>query len=380
MSGASTDEFNTGVRLFPPGLESASNEQKKKYFFDIRISHEKLSGTVVELNRLLDPGFEKNLIVLTGPSGVGKTVALEHFVGSINQQFFDQFPHDMHRIPAVLVEAWGPERGSFDWQDFYESLLVELQIPLIDDTLPPVQRAANGKRLITPMVEHRSALCLRALRNRIRLATKYRKPIVLAVDEASNILSVSESQTIKRQANTLKSVVNLSKSRIVLGGAYDLFSLLTQSGQLARRGAIVHFEPYSKKELEPFIRAMLTLQNHMPFQKPVSLEPYSADIFRQSLGCIGLMKTILYKSLSMSLEQSRPINQEILRKSYYKPVQLAQLKQEMLDGYKLVEGHDFFGAVVQARAEQRLTKSPHNVRPGQRSPVRDKTRNAHEPH
>lgn len=375
MNGASTNDFSSGARLFPPGLETASPEQKKKYFFDVRISHEKLSETVNELHRLLDPGFEKNLIVLTGPSGVGKTIALEYFIRTVTRKFFEQFPDDMHRIPAVIIEAWGPERGSFDWQDFYESLLVQLQIPLIEDTLPPAIRRADKKHISTPLVEYSGTLRLSALRNRIRSAAQYRKPIVLAVDEASNILAVSESQTIKRQANTLKSIVNLSSSRIVLGGAYDLFSLLTQSGQLARRGAIVHFEPYSKAELEPFIRAMLTLQNHMPFNAPVSLEPYGAEIFRQSLGCVGLMKTILYKCLSLSLEQGRPVNQEILRKSYYKPVQLAQLKQEMLDGYKLVEGRDFFGSLNQAQSEckQRARKpSQQRRRPGQRNPVRDK--------
>ncbi len=367
---ATHSDTTTRVDQFTPA--DASPEIRRAYFRNLRISHPKLDETIKELRRRINSGHDRRIIILTGPAGVGKSVACESLVLSLNRLHFQQFPDDTQTIPAIMVEAAGPRSDRFDWYELDRAILEALQVPLIDATLPMVTRTIDGRLVDVPLVASRSQPTSRSLRDRFRSALDQRNPAALVIDEASNILTSPKPADAKRQANVLKTIINTNKARLILTGAYDLYELANKTGQLVRRSQIIHFEPYCSHNLEGFTKAVLTFQNHLPFSEPFCLEPHIPELFMQSLGCVGLLKNILDEAVDFAISEGRKnITLSILRRGYYRTQQLATFKNEIFDGYRLIEGFDYPDLPLfrDSRAPMKARISIN--RPGVRSATRD---------
>lgn len=322
---------------FPAGLQCAPAEEKLKFFSEVVIGHDLFDEKMQEIDYHVQSRLKGTMIMLVGPSGVGKTSMGDTACSTINKGFFTRFPDDLHTIPAASIEAWAPENEKFDWTDFYEQLLAVLQVPLIEATLPEVKRVIAGREMWLPMLSNGGRPNLRDLRKRLRRAVTDRRPSMLFVDEASNILVAPKDKRIKRQANTLRSIVNKVDTLLVLSGAYDLYDLVLQTGQLARRGQIVHMRGYLKSEEKSFCKALIALQNAMPLEMPCSLMDHADLLAEQSLRTVGHLKYILLRVLRDHYMSKRPIDEEMLRRACYKPAQLEVMRIEMYDGYKKVE-------------------------------------------
>jgi hypothetical protein len=108
------------------------------------------------------------------------------------------------------------------------------------------------------------------------------------------------------QTDCIKSLVNLAQTQFILCGIYDLLPLRNLSGQLCRRSLSIHFPRYladSEKDLKAFKSALLTLQNHLPLPEPPDLLEHWEFCYEQSIGCIGILKSFLLRTLSAMLER-----------------------------------------------------------------------------
>ncbi|KVK86852.1 hypothetical protein WJ47_08065 [Burkholderia ubonensis] len=324
--------------LYPRELEEAAAPVKLAFFRNSIVAHPLFDAKLAELRSMIDSGLRGTMLVLVGPAGVGKSALGEVLCQMINREYFDAFPDDSHRIPAAWVEAWAAERDRFDWLDFYESILGALQIPLIGESVPEVKRMVAGREVVVPVFDRHPRPSLRILRQRLRRAMVMRSPALIFVDEASNILLSSQHEHVKRHANTLRSIVNRVDTRLLLTGAYELYELVTQSGQLARRGEVIHFRPYQRDEAEQFMHGLIALQNCIPFNEGCSLGRFAEMLFDQSLGCIGHLKRILVKAMSIAMAEGKRIDHPVLLHSCYPPSTLERLRQEIYSGYRRVEG------------------------------------------
>ncbi len=160
---------------------------------------------------------------------------------------------------------------------------------------------------------------------------------MLFADEASNVLVSPRHERVKRQANTLRSIVNNVNTQLVLSGAYDLYDWVLESGQLARRGEVIHSRPYLKSENESFAKALLAMQDCMPVRGGCDLEKYADDLATQSLRTVGHLKYILLCAMTYSYWKKKPTDAEILARAFYKPAQLERMRTDMYDGYWRVE-------------------------------------------
>lgn len=361
--------FRRQCPLYPPGLADGPADVKLQFFKDAIIEHQLFNESIEQIGDFVKSGLKGTMVVLVGPAGVGKSSLGESACSKMNKAFFEQYPHDMHTIPAAIVEAWGPEFDRFDWYDFYELLLHVLQAPLVEATLPEVKRVIAGRAIEIPLVSSNCAPTIRTLRQRLRRVVVDRNPSMLFVDEASNILVAPRQERVKRQANTLRSIVNKVQTLLVLSGAYDLFDLVLQSGQLARRGQVVHFRAYVRSEVEAFCKALIAMQNCMPMKKQCDLTKYADILAEQSLLTVGHLKYILLRALKDHYKLGRPIDEEILARAFYKPDQLEMMRADMYDGYERIEHHrhpDDHRIKTDGPHESSKRSGEERMRPGQR--------------
>ncbi|WP_187619125.1 AAA family ATPase [Paraburkholderia sp. UCT2] len=329
-----------GKKLFDSALLKAPARDRVDFLKESIISHAAFDNAIEEAEDRISSGLKGTMIVLVGPTGFGKSVIVDRLHTTITTEFFESHPEDLHTVPSILVEAWSAERKPFDFRDFYEQLLVALQVPLISDSLPEVVRIIAGRELTLPDVSVNSQPTMYTLRRRLRSAIDERNPIVMVIDEASNILKSRKTETIKDKGDTLRSMINRSYSKLFLTGAYDLYELVLQSGQLARRGELIHVRNYLPDEIEQFSQALISLQNCMPCEiEGGNLDRHGDLLAKESLRGVGNLKRILVRSLSISCKEARPIDEEILRRSFFKPKQLEVMRNDAFNGYWWVEGH-----------------------------------------
>lgn len=355
-------------------------DERIAYFAqEVIANHPELSRALDELDRKAYPMFERRLILLIGPTGVGKTALLRKLVRRRINKNAEAIRKNRELVPAFMVEVEAPDKGPFRFPTLYREALREMQAALPE--------------LSQPVVSHRSApvypLCIGAeairrrgdqdaLKERFMTNLIDRKVEIASFDEAVNIFKVGRprSQTerlqqLKDQADKLKTFTNKTPAAVILAGAYDFFELTLTSGQLARRSLIIHMEPYRMTEsgLDGFLKALMGLISYLPSAHELDPAVHGTELFLQCLGCIGTVKNILTEGLSLAVKANRPLTIKLLRRAYFSAAQLKVMRQEMDDGALAVSELTSIAELAD-RAAQSADQRGHGqaLRPGETKP------------
>ena len=126
------------------------------------------------------------------------------------------------------------------------------------------------------------------------------------MDEAQNLGKVASGRKLRDQTDCLKSLANLGKTRFLLSGTYELLMLRNLSAQLCRRTLDIHFPRY-RAEVEQDIRAfksvVQTFQRYLPLAETPDLLECWDLCYERSIGCVGILKDWLSRTLSAVLER-----------------------------------------------------------------------------
>lgn len=370
---------------YPVGLLKASDQERLAYFSrrDLIISHPEMECVIDATISATDPGLDQNLVLLVGPSGVGKTAVTKIAVSRINKRHFAANPDDNNSVPAIWLEADAPEKGNFDYKPFYIEALQQLQVPLVGKSLPVETRCTPGGSLktIVPQSIGREP-STSTLRTRARESLAQRNTELVAIDEAVNLLHVRSYRTDRERrgkfaanANTLRSLVNKSPAILLLSGAFDLFDLMDLSGQLTRRRNVIYFPEYSESDegLAGFSEGFIGLLSHLPVLLKVDVARTLRLCFEQSVGTIGIARVILHRWLKRSLETGEPLTEKLLMKCFFPKASLSKLREEAKFGRRMVKelletSHEDQSPEPTAAGEH--AKRAPRIKPGQTSPDR----------
>lgn len=199
-------------------------------------------------------------------------------------------------IPAVYVEAPASGENDFSWRLLYQRILARLEGELGAPKAAFGIDAATGK-LVRPHGAAGNSLA--ALRTAVERALRARGTRVLVIDEAAHIIRQTRRNRLEIQLDTLKSLANECGVQIVLVGAYDLYQLVSLSGQLARRTHVLHFERYredQESDLRAFRACVLKFQDALPNLWGKELLQHAAALHENTLGCIGTLSAILARA------------------------------------------------------------------------------------
>lgn len=276
---------------FPRELLATSIETRLQYFMQKTINHPKLNSARLQALQLLGYQSGPDILIITGPTGVGKTTLSKKILESLLNDHREAMEQDMNLMPAVMVSATSPDQNVFSWKDFYIRLLRAYDEPLIrQKTLFPldayryidVPQGKAGSHNVTDALRRAAEVCIQERR------TRY-----LLIDEAHHILLAAKGGRLRTQFEVIKSLSINTQCTIVLSGTYDLLTILEQGAQLGRRSRVVPFHRYMddiKEDVSAFQSALYTFQIQMPFEIVPDLVSHAKELYLKTAGCIGILK------------------------------------------------------------------------------------------
>lgn len=312
-----------------------SRDELLKAYKDVRVKHPRIGQLFRETDLLLAPYSGADIVLLIGPTGVGKTTATTAMLENTYREQAVVMAEDMNFIPAVQIEAPSAGERAFSWRLLYSALLEALNEPLIGRKLDSTDSVSTQLKKRTG-VDNKM---LSGLRLSVERALKERRTRYVIIDEAVHILRQASERELPVYMDTLKSLSNICGVTFVLVGSYDLFDIMSLSGQLARRTHTVHFTRYrqdNQADYTAFAKTARALVQQMPITGEVDLERWLDPLFERSIGCVGILKDMLQRALTLTLINNGVWKHEYLQKALLTKQQTRIILLETLKGEDLL--------------------------------------------
>lgn len=297
----------------------------------LRIKHSRIAQMMSELDTLIYPESQDSILLVCGPTGVGKSTLSRHMVDGALANSAKLMNDDAGLVPAVYVEAPASGESDFSWRLFYQRILTQL-----DGDMDMPKHAFGIDSLTGRMVRPSgpSSNSLAALRTAVERALRERGTQFLVIDEAAHIIRQTRSHRLEIQLDTLKSLANECGTQIVLVGSYDLYQLVSLSGQLARRTHVMHFERYredNEVDVRAFKACVQKFQDALPHLWGQQLVQHSAALHENTLGCIGTLSAVLTRAAKLAQADGN-WNLDALRRALLTEAQRIRILEEIYDG------------------------------------------------
>lgn len=284
---------------------------KQEAFYKVNVHHRVMDSLLDDLMPLLMPHSESNIIVVTGATGAGKSTLTRVLLKSLFADFASLMDADKTTIPLIAVEAYSSGETNHGFKGLFRSMAEQLEEPALQSKTPTFLQ--DGKLKIQPSARH----TIEGLRRIVQDGLKARQTRVAVIDEAAHLLRFAKSAVAM---DTLKSLSNTAGGvKWVLVGSFDLFDLISEGGQIARRSAILNLGRYHlsvDEDRNEFKRIVSLLQAKWPSPEEVpNFVAVSDELLEISLGCIGLLKSLMLDASAMQLRNKGRWKGEFLRKA-----------------------------------------------------------------
>lgn len=367
----------TQLRSFPEELLFQSNETKTNYFKGITIPHRKLKEALdVLLINILEPA-DTLVFLVFGVTGVGKTTLRLRLEKMLLEELLPSLRQNPGQIAVTGIEAIPAERGKFSYKDYYTRALEALKEVLIEYKVDygfPSDAEKDSGWLNQAYYKDAPAL-----RRAMEKVFRYRQLKAFTIDEAQHLLMMAGSHQMLYQMNWIKSIANLTGTAHILFGTYELLNCPTLNGQVGRRSEDIHLSTYQAddpEDIAEFIRVVRTFQRHIPLVQEPNLEQHYEYLFSGSVGCVGLLKNWLTRSLRVALaEEARTLNTKHLRQGALGASRINKIKEEAEQGFRRFQEES--GSVDRKYSTEYgiqmpvFSCAPKKGRVGQRKPKRD---------
>ena len=332
----------------------ASDKARLKTFVNLRISHAKLDQVVRTLRWALEDLPANHVILIFGPTGVGKTTLAETLIAELIKEMLPMLEKDK----GMILRAAG-------------DVLIEYKKQGFSNTGP---EQPGGKTLQA----HRDAY-VKMLINR--------KVSNIFVDNAMNIGRVPTGRSAMDQLNVLTSLADSSRTRHILLGTYELLQFRNLSDNLSRRCFDIHFPRYlvgDTQDEQDFANIINELQGRLP--KPVETDLCNEFelIYRGSLGLISLLKHWLDRASQAAVRERLPqITLALLKRTMLPLANRNTILEKIVNGEKELQETDEDQRIFEERlglesvtnssvGSSAPEKKNGNRHPGKRNATRDK--------
>jgi AAA domain-containing protein len=345
---------------FPRELLEQSIEERLRYFDKVVVAHQILKQTYDDLLHGIRHPASASVILVFGPTGVGKTTLRQQVERQLIKDALANPDANPGHIPVVGIESVSPDSGNFNWRDYYVRALQALDEPMLEHKITyavqGIHRDAQGKLVIERSVTATD------MRRVLEKCLQNRRPQAFIVDEAQHFQKMASGERLLDQMDSLKSLASLTKTAHVLVGTYDLLELTKLNAQLSRRCLKIHFPRYradNEDDFKEFKKLLRTFQKYLPLPEEPDLATHADYFYDQCLGCIGMLKSWLYRTLAAALELHEPtITQKLWEKHTEAPGTLLSMFDEIRRGEDDFWGQQDKGQLTVLREKLRIVREP----------------------
>src|SRR6266699_2187433 len=330
---------SSSLQGFPQELLSEPATRRLRYFETKVVAHQRLKEIHASLLHAIQHPAGASLILVCGPTGVGKTTLRQR----IERQFLEDATTDPSllpgHIPVVAMEAASPDSGNFHWKDYYTRALLALDEPFIADKITYDVRDMHRDEQGRLVIERN--LTIPDLRRALEKTLWYRQPRAFIIDEAQHFRKMASGRRLLDQMDNLNSLAGMTNTVHVLVGTYELLGLTNLSAQLSRSTLAIHFPRYhadKPEDLKEFKKLLRTLQKHLPLPEEPDLESHYDYFYEHCLGCTGMLKTWLNRTLAAALEHQASTLTRVLWERHAEPRRkLVQMIREIREGEQTLQ-------------------------------------------
>jgi hypothetical protein len=341
-------------------ITSGPIEDRLAQFSDRVISHPILESVFTDLRIVVGRPDEVPLIVVVGPTGVGKTTLVKRLHQSILATSAASMEKDPGLIPVILVEAMSPDHGDFPWGDFYIRFLKTAKEPMIErKELDDFDLRKLRKKIGSDP----------GLRRAMEQCIKHRRIRVVIIDEAQHLTKVLNPARLLDQMDTIKSLASQSGAQFIMVGTYDLQQLLNRNGELARRTRRIHFPRYrydQREDRQSFCNILGMFESRLPIEAKGVLVRNLEYQYEHCLGCIGTLKDRLRLAARHAIDAGRGcLEMKDLEATALSNDSLLAMLGEILAGERLIEASELGGDELRSKLGIQKSQPPPPAQPSE---------------
>lgn len=359
--------------------------ERLEHFRKFTMAHPRLVAARDELVDAIDGAAPGSLVLVLGPTGVGKTTLRTIVEDLLIEQMAPELAANPGRLPFVSIEVTPPDNGRFRWRDYFSRLLATMNEPLIDSKIRN-RFCAHATDAATSMLSGMD------LGFAAEQALRYRRPPVVFVDEAQHLARIASGRRLSDQLDVIKSIANQTQTVHVLLGTYELLAFRNLSAQLSRRSMDLHLQRYradSAEDRQVFQDVLHSFQKQLPCEvEAAGLPAMWKFLYERSVGCVGILKEWLMRASVCAIKHGAvTLSREHLEKTALSVPQCEKILAETREGEtRLNDNEDSrlrlrtLMGIDQPSCECGVHEDPAQIsfspnqnkrRPGQRAPRRD---------